>query len=282
MAAGADLDRVYRIDVTTAEGFGDTLTLPSDISALGRLIAEHDVAYMLLDPLMSRLDVSLDSHKDQPVRLALEPIAKLADDRKILIEGLIHVNKSTGSDPLTRIMASRAFAAVARAVLYVMVSPDDDSVRLLGQPKSNLGRTDLPTLMFTIEPALAATTRDGEDVWTGKIKWLGETDQSIADALSDADSGEGTRTAVQDAGEWLVGHLTSLGGVDESSSIKAAAKKAGHSPDAIKRARRRQKITAKGEGFPRRTWWSLPGSQPAQPEHPSLESAPTAPTASTG
>lgn len=282
MAAGADMDRVYRIDVETAEGFEGTLTLPSDTSSLGEIIDAHDIGYILLDPLMSRLDGGLDSHKDSAVRQALEPLVKLADEHRVLIEGIIHVNKSTGSDPLTRIMGSRAFTAVPRAILYVMVSPENEDIRLLGQAKNNLGRSDLPTLMFAIESAYVATDNDGEAIYTGKVKWLGESDQSITDALSDADSGEDSRTAVGEAGEWLESHLRASGGVDESSSIKSAGQKAGHSYDALKRARKRLKITFSSSGFPRKTWWTLPGTQPVdQSERVPLETPPTAPTALT-
>jgi len=64
-------------------------------------------------------------------------------DSGAAVVGLIHVNKSVSTDALNTIMASRAFAAVARWVLFVMIDPDDESTRLLGLPKNNLGRTDL-------------------------------------------------------------------------------------------------------------------------------------------
>lgn len=200
MAAGADLDSVYQVNVTTAEGFDGTLILPSDISALGRVIDETDAALLLLDPLMSRLASDLDTHKDAQVRQALEPLTALADRHRIAVLGLIHLNKSVSSDPLTQIMASRAFAAVARAVLYVMRDPDEEAVRLLGQAKNNLGRTDLPTLTFAIEQAHVADTDEGS-VFTGRVKWMGETDRTISDALADADGDPDIRTATRDAGD---------------------------------------------------------------------------------
>jgi len=70
-----------------------------------------DAALILLDPLLSRLDSSLDSHKDAEVRIALEPLVALADRSAAAVLGLIHVNKSGGQDPLDIVMGSRAFAA---------------------------------------------------------------------------------------------------------------------------------------------------------------------------
>lgn len=260
MAARADLNMVFRVDVTTAEGMAGTLTLPSDISALGEAIDEVSAVLVLLDPLMSRLNASLDSHKDAEVRVALEPITALADRHQAVVLGLIHVNKGTGSDPLTRIMGSRAFAAVARAVLYVMTDPENDAVRLVGQPKNNLGRSDLPTLTFQIESHYVGDTDEGP-VFTGRINWLGETERSITDVLAEADEGPDAGSATSEAGDWLVDHLTSQGGIDESAAIKKAGKKMGHSESSLKRARKRLRVESESSGFPLRTFWKLPDTQ---------------------
>ncbi len=144
MAAGADLDKVLRIDVTTADGVETSLVLPRDMTGLENLIVAENVALVLLDPPMSRLDAGLDSHKDSEVRQALEPLTKIADRTGSAFVGLIHVNKSGSTDPLTGIMGSRAFAAVARSVLYAMTDSDDETLRHLGLPKNNLGNRICP------------------------------------------------------------------------------------------------------------------------------------------
>ena len=142
MAADADLDRVFRVDVETADLVETSLSLPKDLALLETAITAANVALVVLDPLMSRLDAALDTHKDSEVRRALEPLVTLADRTGVAVLGLIHVNKSSTTDPLTSLMGSRAFAAVARAVLFVMTDPDDENARLLGQAKNNLGRSD--------------------------------------------------------------------------------------------------------------------------------------------
>ncbi len=207
MAAGADLDRVFRVDVTTPEGVDTSISLPSDLADVERVTSEAGAALLILDPLLSRLDPALDTHKDAEVRRALEPLVALATRTTCSVLGLIHVNKSTSSDPLTTLMASRAFAAVARAVLFVMTDPDDESVRLLGQAKNNLGRMDLPTLTFTIEGACVAETAEGP-VWTGKLHWLGETTRSIREAMEAATASTGDRTATAEAADWLHDYST--------------------------------------------------------------------------
>jgi len=284
IAAGADLDRVHRVDVATSEGVDTGLSLPRDLRALEEAALSVDCALILLDPLMSRLDGKLDTHKDAEVRTALEPLVAVAGRAKAAILGLIHVNKSVSTDALTTIMGSRAFAAVARAVLFVMTDPDDDDVRLLGQPKNNLGSVNLPTLTFRIESAHVADTEEGP-VWTGRVNWLGESNRSISEALESAsDSIEG-RSATAEAADWLLDHLTSHGGTDDSASIKAEGGKAGHSLSTLKRARHRLRATSEASGFPRRTYWTLPGIPIQLDQHSGSnpgESGLTEPTGPTG
>ncbi len=279
MTAGADLERVYRVDVKTAEGLDVGLVLPRDLVALEQHVRDVDAALVLLDPLMSRLDGGLDTHKDADVRVALEPLTALADRSGAAILGLIHVNKSTSADPLTLLMGSRAFAAVARAVLFVMADPEDEGTRLLGQAKNNLGRTDLPTLAFRIDPAHVADTEEGP-VWTGRLAWTGEREGTIRDALEAAGDGS-DRTATSEAVGWLEDYLTSQGGTASSKDVKAAGRKEGHSESTLKRARQKLGVTSESSGFPRQTWWTLPGTA-VQSDHPPGETEPTELTDPTG
>ena len=257
MAAGADLDRVYRVDVTTAEGVGTTLSLPRDLAALERVTNDVEAAAIILDPLLSRLDSTLDTHKDAEVRLGLEPLVKLADASDACVLGLIHVNKGTSADPLTLLMGSRAFAAVARSVLFAMVDPDDETKRLLGQPKNNLGRTDLPTLTFQINGVCVTETDEGQ-VWTGKLDWLGQADRSITEAVDAAAGSADDRSATSDAANWLSDYLASQGGQQDAAIVLQEGRKEGHSRNALYRARKRLRLISESEGFPRRAHWMLP------------------------
>jgi hypothetical protein len=281
MAADADLDRVFRVDVTTVAGVHTTLSLPRDLAAMKRGIEEVDAAVILLDPLVSRLDSKLDSHKDAEVRLALEPLTELADACSVAMFGIIHVNKSTQADPLNLLMGSRAFVAVARAVLFAMDPHEDDqNLRLLGQPKNNLGRTDLPTLTFTVGGKQVADTDEGP-VTASHIIWNGERQQSITEALEAAGQDRESRSATAEAADWLVDHLTSQGGCDDRATICREGTKAGHKEDALKRAFRRLRLEYESVGFPRTTVWILPGTA-AQSGQIRGESALTALTAPTG
>lgn len=274
MAAGADLARVFRVDAMSPGGSEAAVQLPTDLTELERVVKEVGAALLILDPLLSRLSADLDSHKDGEVRQALEPLVTLAGRVDACVLGLIHVNKGDSTDALTMLMGSRAFAAVARSVLFAMVDPADEERRLLGTPKNNLGRTDLPTLAFRIDGVIVATTTEGA-VWTGRLEWLGESERSIRDAIEASTERSESKTATTEAAAWLSDYLVSqTDGRADSASIKRAANQAGHSIDAVKRARHRLNVASVNVGFPRRTYWSL-----ANGRGPSAAlTAPTAPT----
>jgi hypothetical protein len=60
------------------------------------------------------------------------------------------------------------------------------------------------------------------------------------------------------AAEWLLSYLRSCGGSASSQGVRDAGAADGHNYDALKRARRSLEIATASQGFPRRTYWSLP------------------------
>ena len=154
-------------------------------------------------------------------------------------------------------MGSRAFGAVARAVLFALASPEDEDIKLLGQPKNNLGRSDLPTITYRIDGVKVADHGEGE-IWTGHIDWLGETELSIADALASAGTAPDSKTAVKDAEEWLSDHLTGTGGRAPSAAIKESGTAAGHAERTLQRARKSLHLVTVSDGSPRQTFWQFP------------------------
>jgi len=272
IAADADLDRVFRVEVRTAEDIHVGLSLPHDIHALEQAARETDSALLLLDPLMSRLGEQ-DTHKDSDVRVALEPLVAVADRTGMAVLGLMHHNKSGSTDPLQLVMGSRAFTAVARSVHTVVTDPDDDTEqrKLFGTPKNNLGRSDLPTLTFTIA-STGVQTAEGT-AWTGRIVWGEDLHESIGSVMDRA-ADETDKTATGEAAGWLLDFLTMKAPVS-SAMVKAEGAKAGHSQDALKRARQRIRAIVTSAGFPRVTYWDLPVGAMPRGEQPTALTTPT-------
>jgi hypothetical protein len=277
VAAGADLDRVLRVDSISPEGFEGALSLPADVQRLRQLIGEEDVAFVLLDPLLSTLDIKLDSHKDAEVRLALEPLSRLAHDTQVSMLGLIHENKSNAADLLTRIMGSRAFTAVVRAVLYCARHEDelDDAFGMgnhdryvFGQLKSNLGPRAKFGITYHIESAHVGHDEDLDlPIWNSKVVWDGLTDESIQDIVTAQEKRKAkspnVESAQSKAEKWLEAYL-SKHGATPSKKVKAMAGRDGHSEASIKRAKDALDIyVGKIPGTHNETTWELP----APPTH---------------
>jgi AAA domain len=253
LVAGADLERVYRVEVEQV-GTAVPLSLPRDCAALAEQITAHDVALLILDPLISAVDSRINVNQEE-LRGALEPLAALADHTGASIFGLAHFNKATGTDALSRITGSRAFAAVARAALAFARDPHaDDGSCVLSQVKNNLGRLDLPSLRYTVE-SVTVDTSEGPGQW-GRLQFIGETETHVEALLNDTDNGE-DRTERDAAAGWLEDYLT-INPKSPSVDVKKAGRVAGFSERTLQRARVALKVITTEEGFPRRTFWDLP------------------------
>lgn len=263
IAAGADLEKIYRVEIEAYDGILQGLSLPRDFKAVEEAAGVVDAGLMILDPLMSVVDSRLDTHKDREVRQALEPLARLADRARMAIVGLIHHNKSGSTDALQLVMGSKAFSAVARSVHTCIPDPDDDTLnrKLFATSKNNLGRLDLPVLGFTITSHAVETEDDGT-AWTGRINWTGEVAGDMHSIMNRAADPE--KSATDEAADWLHDYLTEHGGEAAKTDVERAGRPAGHSPTVLRRARERMRLEHRSWGFPRQTLWALPGTVPPQ------------------
>jgi hypothetical protein len=256
LAAGADMDLVYRVDVVTESNDIVSVSFPNDINALIEEIKELGVALLSIDPVMSVMSSKLDSHKDRDVRLGLEPLRPLLDRTSCAVLGNAHFNKSTGPDPMALIMGSAAFGNVPRAVLGFAVDPDaDDGSCVISQVKNNLGRLDLPSLRYRIDAALVDTDEGPAKV--GRLVMLGESTRSVADILRDRNTDDDDRSERDEAAAWLIDYLTSNGGsAGAADAIKAAA---GHgiAKTTLTRARTRAGVRSAKHGMTGGWVWTI-------------------------
>lgn len=264
-AERANLDLVYQIDAVellNKDGnyVAAPVLLPRDLNELRDLIIETNAAAVLLDPLMSRMDGRLDTHVDRDVRVALEPLARMAHMRAVSVLGIIHMNKTVTSDVLTTVMASRAFTAVARAVLVAMRDPENEAQRLVGVAKSNLGPDDRPAMRFIVEQVTVGAEDDGRPITAAHYVDRGPHHCTIRDAGRKA-AGVATQvrreetTVTGRCEAWLRAQLDDAGseGLLRSDIINAGLV-AGFSETIVKRASlsigvEHRKFAVGGPGF---------------------------------
>lgn len=269
IVAGADLDKVYRVDVVTDDDGERSISLPRDVDGLAREIVRTGTALLSVDPLLGVISGGLDTHKNRDVRQALQPLTELADKTGCTVLGNAHFNKSSGSDPLSLITGSAAFGEVTRAALGFARDPEaDDGSCVISQVKNNLGRSDLPSLRYVIETATIDTDEGPAEV--GRFVMVGESDRSVSDILRDSVSGGEDGTERREVDQWLTDYLTDGGGQALAADVLAAAKSAGFSESTVKKARARIKAKSERTGFGKAAFytWVLMESMDSRPQEP--------------
>ena len=259
-AAGADLARVYRVDVQNANGSGgyvaSELTLPRDIPLLAEKVRQHNVALIIIDPLMSATETSIDTHSDRETRAMLEPLGRLTGATGTSLIGITHFNKNGQQrDPLNLVMGSRAITAFARSVMAVARDPANGTgTGVITQVKNNLGTLDIPSLAYRINQR-TITLGDGESVTTGKLDFIGNADRGVWEILSDTETAA-DRAENTDCAMWIRGELEK--GPMKTKDLEAGGKAAGYSESTINRARR--KIGVKSIRKDDAWWVELPAT----------------------
>lgn len=243
IAAGADMSRVYRVEVDDVR-YGEVMvSLPADVELIEKAIAEYDAAALIVDPIMSTLGSGTDAHRTQDVRRALEPLVRMAERTKALTLGIMHFSKASSTDASQLISGSGAFKDLARAILAFARDRESDE-QVMTQTKNSLGRLDLPSLSYRIDSADVETRKGKANV--GRLEFTGESERSVEDTLVSRDPEEtGERN---EAVEWIRDYLTHCGGAALAKDVIEAAGHADFKENTIRKARARV-ATTKRSGF---------------------------------
>jgi AAA domain len=268
IAAGADLEQVYKVEVEQIEvniegAIRVELTMPLDCDLLGAEIKRLDAALLAFDPLMSAVDRRVDTYNDRDMRTVLEPLARLADETGCTVIGLGHFNKSASDDPLNLITGSRAFTAVVRAVLAAARDPDSsDGACIVSQVKNNLGMLDLSNLAYVVRPATVETPEG--DAQVGRLHFTGVSEKSVRDILADLGTAS-ERTERTECAEWIRERLAP--GPIRSKDLEQEAGEHGFSKRTYERARRQVRVRpeqlatgARGKN----EWWTALAEEAGQ------------------
>ena len=239
---GGDGTRFYSVRSPCA------LSLRDSLDHIAGWLREHPlVAAVALDPFHSFMG-GVDTHKNADVRGVLGPLSELADEHRVSIIGINHLNKAIGTNATHRGMGSIAFNAAARAVWQVMDDPDDPGRQLFVKVKANCQSEDVGGLAYRL------VRPDGGLVWE-----RGEVDVTadMAMQLAARQDGDARAPAKAEAKEWLR-ELLADGPVEAGDAwpkadadglcrrtVKAALKELGVS-------------TVKGKGRGAGWVWSLP------------------------
>lgn len=254
--AGADLSRVTVLqtfldfDEKSKTKIERVPVLPDDADVIAELVRERRARLLIIDPLMAHLSSGVNAFKDQDVRRALTPLARLADELGIAVVILRHLNKMPGGSALYRGGGSIGIIGAARTALLLGKDPNDDDSLVLASTKSNLGK-----LGRSLSLRIVPSSRDSN---VGIIQWRRESKYSASDLLTQPrkrDSPELDR-----AKEWLTSHLAD-GDPKPARGMWERAEADGLNEKSVRRALKVLKIEIERIGgiAGKGAWyWSLP------------------------
>jgi RecA-family ATPase len=223
------------------------LSIPDDIPIIERGIRQVGASLVVIDPLMAFLGGSVNSHKDQDIRRALAPLAKMAERTGAAVVIVRHLNKATGGSALYRGGGSIGIIGAARSALLVAEDPEDESRRVLASLKHNLTEP-APSLRFAITTAGNGAAR---------VEWQGETTFGAHDLLR-APADDEEKSALSEAMDFLRDELGE--GPMTANTVKENARKADITGATLKRAKQALKVKSEKEGDG--SWsWHLPGKE---------------------
>jgi hypothetical protein len=224
--------------------------LPDDVSWIEDVVGRSAASLVVIDPLMAFLGGRVNTFRDSDVRRSLRPLSDVAERTGAVVLVVRHLNKTPGGSALYRGGGSIGFIAAARMGLLVAADHGDDSRRVLGVTKSNLG--PMPSaLSFRL-----TQTGEGDEV-ASKVAWEGTSPYSAEQllAVGPADEEPG---ALADATYFLRAELGD--GPKAVKDLKRAAQEAGLSWATIRRAQNGLRVIPKHVGRPgeRQHWeWEL-------------------------
>jgi hypothetical protein len=257
-AAGADKAKVVSLNGLGA-GYDTPFTqFPRDLDVLYRVIREHQIGFVSIDPMMAFFPPEVQANNDQCIRQALTPLADLAAQTGACVMLTRHLNKAGGPRAIYRGSGSIGIIGAIRTGLFLAVHPEERDKRLLAMSKTNIG---------VMGPSLEFRLKEVEPVGTA-VEWLGESDYSANDLCAPPREAKPPR-AREEAVAWLQEFLA--GGPRKATEVFEAGKQAGHSARTLERAKEAvgatsEKVTRGG----RSEWyWAIPGQRrPWRPDDP--------------
>lgn len=222
-------------------------SLPGDVTHLLSEIRKRSATLVIVDTLTTYLGGEFNSFKDADVRRALAPLANVAETTGCAILLVRHLTKQSRGRAITAGGGSIRIVGGARSCLLLAEDPDSPDVRVLAVVKANLAKKP-DSLSLTIEGAANG--------WP-HVVW-GDTSSHSADDLIAARGEEGEdKAALDEARELLLTVLTD--GPVLQQEVMRFAREAGISERTLRRAKKKEGIESRRQGYGKEPWyWQLP------------------------
>ena len=241
MAAGADRSHVHIVEAVKDGAGGErSFNLASDLDRLEREMDLLHVRLVIIDPISAYLgstrDKRINRNQGGDVRAIQDRLAAFAAKHELAVLSVAHLNKSSGTKAITRIMGSLEFVAAPRAVFLVTEEAGTDR-RLFLPVKNNLA-PDRFGYAFRIEDRIVAP-----DIKTSAVVWDHDPVTITADEALAAAAKKRSSGAIE-----FLEQVLSDGPVDQTEIVRLG-KEAGFTEKNLRTAREELGIKSTKEGF---------------------------------
>lgn len=252
IAAGADRSRMIALPYAPSDSKEAYFArLPAQIDVLRKAVHQEQARLCIIDVLAAYIPVELSMSRDQDVRVALSPLAALAEETGCAFLALRHLNKSQAENILYRGGGSIGIIGAARCGLFIAPKEDDPNTRILSVYKNNMGALG-KSWEFTLETGEYGAVR---------IHWEQESQQTPQSLLSSMRRNEEDRILYRSATEFL--HDFLMDGPMPAKDCLDVGKKNGFNKNHLYGAKISLKVDSSRIGFGAgsTSYWELPKKQ---------------------
>lgn len=275
LSAGADLNRVHRVDGIRSK---DGKALPFDMrhyeAMRNDLKAHTEVRLVVIDPAGAYIGrAGVDENKDAELRSLLGPMSELAAEALATIQLVKHLIKGATAKAVHKVGGSAGYVNAVRAAYIVAPDADDPDKKLFLPLKFNLGPRPsglayrmkalpdvaLDTVINAYGNHLDQADRDRLRAQLFRIYWEGRVDVTADSVLADQSRLQAGPNKVDMAAEWLEKFL-SVHAYPHDEVIQAG-EAAGHTKNNLFRARKNlaPRVNASNKGRFGGNWHWGPG-----------------------
>jgi hypothetical protein len=273
IAAGADLDRIERVDcIIRDNGKPAPFGLAHYEALEAHLTFNPQIALVVIDPAGAYVGrTGVDDHRNSELTALLGPLAELAARRNATIILVCHINKGVSAKAVHRIMGGVGYVNSARAVFVVGPHPEDEDRRVIVRAKGNCGPRPPGRAFRMVEISedqkdaiwqstlLDHLSVDDRTLLLDQMMCL-QWEQAAAEFTADDVLGRDGRQSkgpnkIEQAGAWLVKFLGN--GPRASEEVFEEGQKAGFTKDNLYKAKQAREIKAKPAGLQGHFRWGL-------------------------
>jgi len=152
LAAGGDQNRIHILGPVPIRRGGQATeqwSTPKHVPHLKTIVLHLGVQLVVIDPLSAFVSPDHNMLQDQPMRNALGPLARVAEETGCAILVVRHFTKTGGRDPKHRGGGAISVIGQARAGLIVAPDPFEPTGFVLAVAKSNLA-AEAPSLQYRV------------------------------------------------------------------------------------------------------------------------------------